>query len=138
LHTDIGTYEVTCMSMGNPHCVVWVQDVDTAPVELAGPVIERHPAFPARTNVEFAQLKEDGSIRVRVWERGCGETLACGTGAAATVVAATLASKIDHAAVVELAGGELETEWDEASGAVFITGAAVEVFTGSLSLDEEE
>jgi diaminopimelate epimerase len=137
LHTEIGTWEVTCVSIGNPHCVLWVEDVDAAPVELVGPVIERHPAFPARTNVEFAQLGADGSLRVRVWERGCGETLACGTGAAATVVAATLAGKVDHSAVIDLAGGELDTVWDEESGHVFITGAATEIFSGSLDLPEE-
>lgn len=138
LETRIGTYEVTCVSMGNPHCIIWVEDVDTAPVELVGPIIERHPAFPNRTNVEFAELTPEGAIRIRVWERGCGETLACGTGAAATLVAATLAGKVDREAVVELPGGELATEWDESSDSVFITGTAVEVFRGTMSLGEDE
>ncbi len=137
LETEVGTYEVTCVSMGNPHCIIWVEDVDTAPVELVGPIIERHPAFPNRTNVEFAELAPDGAIRIRVWERGCGETLACGTGAAAALVAATLTGKVDREAVVELPGGELATRWDASTDSVFITGAAVEVFRGAMSLGED-
>jgi len=138
LETKIGTYEVTCVSMDNPHCVIWVADVAATPVELVGPMIEQHPAFPDRTNVEFAELAPDGAIRIRVWERGCGETLACGTGAAATLVAATLVGKVDREAVIDLPGGELATEWDETSGDVFITGTAVEVFRGTMSLGEDE
>ena len=138
LETDAGTFEVTCVSMGNPHCVIWVDDVETAPVRVVGPIIEEHPAFPQRTNVEFAQITEDGAIRLRVWERGCGETLACGTGACATLVAASLAGKVGRDAVVELPGGELAIEWDEESGDVFMTGTATEVFTGSMSLGEDD
>lgn len=138
LHTDAGTYLVTCVSMGNPHCVIWVDDVDSAPVEVVGPMIEVHPAFPKRTNVEFAQITGDGVIRLRVWERGCGETLACGTGACATLVAASLAGRVGREASVELPGGELTVKWDDATGEVFMTGSATEVFTGSLPLDEDD
>lgn len=138
LETEVGTFEVTCVSMGNPHCIIWVDDVDTAPVRSVGPLIEEHPAFPKRTNVEFAQLAEDGVIRLRVWERGCGETLACGTGACATLVAASLAGKVDHEAIIDLPGGELAISWDKESGDVFMTGTATEVFTGSMLLGEDD
>jgi diaminopimelate epimerase len=138
LKTDVGTFEVTCVSMGNPHCVIWVDDVDTAPVRTLGPIIEEHPAFPNRTNVEFAELGADGAIRLRVWERGCGETLACGTGACATLVAASLAGKVGRQAEIELPGGELAIEWDEPSGDVFMTGTATVAFSGSIYLGEDE
>lgn len=137
LETGVGTYEVTCVSMGNPHCVIWVDDVEEAPVHEAGPAIETHPAFPRKTNVEFAQVVGNGLIRVRVWERGVGETLACGTGACATVVAATLSCRIGREAVVELPGGQLSVRWD-ADGHVYMTGPAEEVFSGTLIIDEEE
>ena len=138
LVTDLGTFEVTCVSMGNPHCVTWVESVESAPVRVVGPGIEEHPAFPKRTNVEFAEVVSKDRIRLRVWERGCGETLACGTGACATVVAATLAEKVDRDATVELPGGELAVSWDRESGDVFMTGTALEVFTGTLSIGEDE
>jgi diaminopimelate epimerase len=137
LVTSLGTFEVTCVSMGNPHAVIWVDDVDEAPVETVGPVIETHPAFPNKTNVEFAQVTEGGLIRVRVWERGVGETLACGTGACATLVAASLAGLVERAGVVELPGGELVVRWAE-DGHVYMTGPAEEVFTGVIALDDEE
>ena len=138
LETDVGTFNVTCVSMGNPHCVIWVEDVETAPVSVVGPMIEEHPAFPKRTNVEFAQLADDGSIRLRVWERGCGETLACGTGACATLVAGALSGRTGRSATIDLPGGALAVEWDEDSGDVLMTGTAVEVFTGTLSLGEDD
>ncbi len=138
LQTEAGTFDVTCVSMGNPHCVIWVEDVEAAPVHLVGPVVEEHPAFPKRTNVEFAQVTGEGTVRLRVWERGCGETLACGTGACATLVAAVLAEKTGREATIELAGGQLAVEWDAESGDVLMTGSAVEVFTGAVPLGEEE
>lgn len=138
LETDAGTFEVTCVSMGNPHCIIWVDDVQTAPVHIVGPLIEEHPAFPKRTNVEFAEMAEDGLIRLRVWERGCGETLACGTGACATLVAASLSGKVDREAIIDLPGGELAVSWDEETGDVFMTGTANEVFTGSMFLGEDD
>jgi diaminopimelate epimerase len=131
------TWSVTCVSMGNPHVVVWVDDVDTAPVTTVGPLIESHPAFPNKTNVEFATLTPEGPIRLRVWERGVGETLACGTGACATVVAASLAGLVDRAAAVELPGGELAVRWAE-DGRVYMSGPAQTVFTGTMTLEEED
>ncbi len=136
VETELGTYPVTAVSMGNPHAVIWVDDVETAPVTTVGPLIETHELFPARTNVEFAQVVDDTHIRLRVWERGVGETLACGTGACATVVAATLACHIGREAIVELPGGELSIRWD-AGGSVFMTGPAVEVFRGFVEIEEE-
>ena len=136
LTTPVGTFEVTCVSMGNPHAVLWVDDVDTAPVAAVGPAIETSDAFPNKTNVEFAQIAEDGVIRLRVWERGVGETLACGSGACATVVAASLAGLIDREAVIELPGGDLVVRWAE-DGSVYMTGPAEEAFTGSIDLGNE-
>lgn len=137
LETELGTFRITAVSMGNPHAVIWVDDVDSAPVAEVGPVIENHPAFPQKTNVEFAQYVGEDFIRLRVWERGVGETLACGTGACATLVAGTLACVVGREATVELPGGELRIRWDE-SGAVYMTGPAVGVFTGVLSVSEED
>ena len=136
LDTGAGVLEVTCVSMGNPHCITWVDDVETAPVEELGPLVECHEAFPNKTNVEFAQLVGDAHIRLRVWERGCGETLACGTGACATAVAASLAGLVNREATVELPGGDLEICWDE-SDDVYMTGPAEEVFRGVMELPEE-
>jgi len=137
LETSMGTFDVTPISMGNPHCVLWVDDVDAADVEGVGPVIETHEMFPAKTNVEFAQLMDDGSIRLRVWERGCGETLACGTGACAALVVASLTCRVGRAATVSLPGGELEIRWAE-NDHVLMTGPAVEVFSGRLVIDEDD
>ncbi len=108
LETELGTFEITAVSMGNPHAVLWVDDVYEAPVETVGPVIENHEAFPMKTNVEFAQYVGDDRILLRVWERGVGETLACGTGACATLVAGTLSCIVGRSATVELPGGELD------------------------------
>ena len=137
LETDVGTFEVSCVSMGNPHCVLWVDDVETAEVHEIGPVIENHPAFPNRTNVEFAQLMEDGLIRLRVWERGVGETLACGTGACATAVVASLTLRAGRETTIELPGGELEIRWAE-DDHVYMTGPAEEVFSGVIVIEEED
>lgn len=136
LETELGVFSVTPLSMGNPHCVLFVDDVDTAPVHTLGPVIENHPAFPRKTNVEFAQLMGDDTIRLRVWERGCGETLACGTGACATTVATALNCRGGRSALVELPGGELDIRWAE-DGRVFMTGPATEVFSGTLVVEED-
>lgn len=132
-----GTVEVTCVSMGNPHCVVFVEDVELAPVGELGPSIETHPAFPRKTNVEFAQVIDSSTIRLRVWERGVGETLACGTGACATVVAASLNGLCGDEVTVELLGGELQIRL-EGNGRVFMTGPAEEVFSGSMHITEDE
>jgi diaminopimelate epimerase len=126
------SYSVTCVSMGNPHCVVFVDDVDNYPVREIGPQIENNVAFPVRTNVEFAHVLDAGRIEMRVWERGAGETMACGTGACATVVAAALTGRADRKATVELLGGDLEIEWAE-NGRIYMTGPASEAFSGEVS-----
>jgi diaminopimelate epimerase len=135
LETELGTFGVTAVSMGNPHAILWVDDVDTAPVTTLGPVIETHEAFPKQTNVEFAQLIDAETIRLRVWERGCGETLACGTGACATLVAGVLSCRTGRSATIELPGGDLLIRWHE-DDRVYMTGSAAEVFTGTISLPE--
>lgn len=134
------TLAVTCVSMGNPHCVVFLEpvtDLTAFPVSILGPLIENHQAFPRRTNVEFALVKDPQRILMRVWERGAGETLACGTGACATLVAAALTGRAQRKATVQLLGGELEIEWAE-DNHVYMTGPAVEVFSGELSAELEQ
>jgi diaminopimelate epimerase len=128
---------VSSVSMGNPHAVLYVEDVDAAPVASLGPRIERHEAFPNRVNVEFAELVGRTRIRQRTWERGTGETLACGSGACAAAVVSILRGVADRALVVELRGGELEIEWPSPDSPVSMTGPAAEVFRGTLLLDEE-
>ena len=125
------TFTVSAVSMGNPHCVVFVSDVDNFPVELVGPKIERHPAFPQRTNVEFVQVVSSNELRVRVWERGAGLTLACGTGACASLVIAAKTGRAERKAKVHLPGGALTIEWRD-DNKVYMTGPAVEVFRGEL------
>jgi diaminopimelate epimerase len=128
------TYRVTAVSMGNPHAIIFVDDVETAPVEHVGPQIETHPIFPRKTNVEFVQVVSPTFLRMRVWERGAGITQACGTGACATLVAAVLTGQAERTAVVELPGGPLEITWDAADDHVYMTGPATEVFHGTISL----
>jgi len=123
------TYNVTAVSMGNPHCVLFVDNVDAAPVTTLGPKIERHELFPNRTNVQFVQFLDSRNIRMRVWERGVGETLACGSGTCAAVVACILNGKTDDIVSVHLALGSLLIEWNE-GGSVFMTGSAMSVFDG--------
>lgn len=120
---------LTAVSMGNPHAVVFVEDVANHPVAEIGAAIEVAPRFPGRTNVEFVEVLGRGEVRQRTWERGSGETLACGTGACATVVAGVLGGRTDRRVVVHLAGGDLEIEWG-ADDVVRKTGPAREVFTG--------
>jgi len=120
--------------MGNPHCVIFVNSVDSIELEKIGPALEKHRLFPKRTNVEFAQIVDDG-IKVRVWERGAGETLACGTGAAAVLVAAVLNGKSGRRAKLFLRGGELFAEWDADTDEVFLTGGAEFVFEGKICLN---
>jgi diaminopimelate epimerase len=123
------TYKITCLSVGNPHCIVFVDAVDDFPVQQIGPKIETHRVFPKRTNVEFAQVLNETEVKVRVWERGCGETLACGTGACATVVAGNLLKKLGDKVRVHLLGGDLEVEYDER---LLLNGPAEKVFEGTL------
>jgi diaminopimelate epimerase len=127
-------YDITCVSMGNPHCVLFWPDVAGLQIETLGPAIEGHANFPRRTNVEFVEVLAPGELRMRVWERGVGETLACGTGAAATLVAAVLNGKAARRAVLHLQGGDLKVEWLEKTNHVFITGPAKEVFRGNWPL----
>lgn len=122
-------FHASCLSMGNPHCVIVVDDVENFPVEIHGPEIETHELFPQRTNVEFVQILSPQRIRQRTWERGSGETLACGTGACAVAVACSKRTLTQRHVTIELRGGDLDLEWAE-NGNVYMTGPAVEVFTG--------
>lgn len=135
--TTAGDVSVTCVSMGNPHAIVWVDDVDEAPVTTLGPLVETADVFPRKTNVEFAQITASDRIRLRVWERGVGETLACGTGACATLVAAALSGRTGRRATVELPGGDLDIEW-AGDGRVWMTGPAQAVFEGAWVIPDEE
>lgn len=127
------TFTITCVSMGNPHCIIYVDDVDSFPVAVYGPLIENHQLFPRRTNVEFIQIISRTEVKQRTWERGAGETLACGTGASAVCVAGVLNNVTDRKILNHLAGGDLELEWVE-NGPVFMTGPAAEVFSGEISM----
>lgn len=127
------TFNITCVSMGNPHCVIFVDDVLRFPVVKFGPLIETNPFFPKKANVEFVQVLNRKTLRMRVWERGAGETLACGTGASASVVAAHLNNLSDKKAQVLLAGGALSIEW-AGDNHVYMTGPAEEVFTGCAQI----
>ena len=124
------TLPVTAVSMGNPHCVAFVESATDELVLGLGPAIERHPAFPRRVNVEFVELINRATVRQRTWERGSGETLACGSGACAVAVAGVLSGRTDRRLTVELRGGELDILWSDADNHVYMTGPAVEVFHG--------
>lgn len=125
------TFAITPVSMGNPHGVIFLSEpVETFDVRRYGPVLEQHPAFPEKVNIEFVNVLSPGRLRMRVWERGSGVTLACGTGACATLVAASLCGLAQRRATVVLDGGELDIEWNEASGHVYMTGPAAHVFDG--------
>jgi diaminopimelate epimerase len=121
---------VTCVSLGNPHCVAFVDEPTDELVLGLGPLIERDERFPKRTNVEFVQVLSRETVRQRTWERGSGETLACGSGACAVCVAGVLTGRTERCLTVKLLGGELQLEWDEATNHVFMTGPATEVFSG--------
>jgi diaminopimelate epimerase len=127
------TWLVTCVSMGNPHCITFVPDVSAIDLASIGPKFEHHQAFPQRTNTEFIEVVSNNYLKMCVWERGAGITLACGTGACATVVAGVLNGKCDRVCTVELPGGCLEIEWSMADNRVYMTGPAELVFTGNLS-----
>ena len=125
-----GRWRVTAVSMGNPHAVVHTRGIDALNLPELGPLFEHHPLFPKRANTEFVEVLDRKTIKMRVWERGAGETLACGTGACASVVASVLNDYTERKVTVFLRGGELGVEWDEATGHVFMTGGAEIVFTG--------
>ena len=126
-------FKISLVSMGNPHAIFWCDDVSKVPLEIVGPFIEHHGAFPQRINAHFAQRESDSCVRVRTWERGSGITQACGTGACAVVVAGVLEEKLSHECQVLLPGGALQVQWAGAGRAVIMTGPAVEVCRGTLS-----
>lgn len=130
---EVRGYEGTAMSMGNPHFVIFVDEISDNHVLIDGPLLEKAPEFPNRINVEFVSVIDRDNIEMRVWERGSGETLACGTGACASAVASVLNDKTSREMNVKLLGGTLRIEWDEASNTVYMTGHATEVFSGTYS-----
>ena len=125
-------YQMTCVSMGNPHAVVFMDDVESLAIEKIGPHFENHERFPNRTNTEFVEVIDRSTVRMRVWERGTGETFACGTGACATVVACVLNGLTEETVTVELLGGSLTVTWDREADTIYMTGPAETVFEGEL------
>ncbi len=134
IRVDGKEMRATCVSMGNPHCVIFVDEPKTSPVEKLGPVLERHHLFPKRTNVEFVKVVSPTQIEMRVWERGAGETLACGSGACAAAVASFLNGHTERAVRVKLLGGELDIEWRREDDHVYMTGPAETVFKGEIEI----
>ena len=134
LNVDGTTYHITAVSMGNPHGVVFVDSVADIDIEKIGPKFENHPMFPDRVNTEFIELVDDKTIKMRVWERGAGETLACGTGACASAYASYLNKKTGKKVLVHLLGGDLQIEYDEEKDTIFMTGPASTVFDGEIDL----
>ena len=127
-------YNMTCVSMGNPHAVVFVKDVASLPLEEIGPMFENHVRFPKRINTEFVKVLDSETIEMRVWERGTGETLACGTGACASAVACVLNGLTGEEVTVKLLGGNLQIRWDRSENLVYMTGPASTVFEGEIEL----
>lgn len=134
LRTDEGKYDITGVSMGNPHVVIFVNKLSMIDIERIGPVIEKHHLFPKRINVHFAQVNTRKKISFRAWERGAGATLACGTGACATAVAGVLVGLTERSVTVTQPGGKLKIRWDEKNNRVYMTGPAEEVFTGTIQI----
>lgn len=134
LKVDDREFRITCVSMGNPHCVIFAKSNGVDAVEKYGSRIEKHPFFPKRTNVEFVDVKRADRVRVDVWERGAGRTLSCGTGACASVVAGVLNGKTSRSCEVLLPGGMLRVRWDERTNHVFMKGPAEEVFAGRIEV----
>lgn len=128
------TYEVTCVSMGNPHAVIFMNNIEGLDLQKIGPSVENSRYFPNRTNTEFVEKVTDNYLKMRVWERGSGETMACGTGACATVVAAVLNGIAFRKTTIQLLGGNLEIEWKESDNHVYLTGNAVTVFEGEVNI----
>ena len=127
-------YEVTCVSMGNPHVITYVENEKAIDIEKIGPAFESNEVFPERTNTEFIRIADKENLYMRVWERGSGETLACGTGACATAVATVLNGMCNEKVTVHLLGGDLEIEWDRDANVVYMTGPAVTVYNGEIEL----
>ncbi|MBR1816077.1 MAG: diaminopimelate epimerase [Lachnospiraceae bacterium] len=134
INVDGKVYNTTCVSMGNPHSVVFIDDTDTFPLEEIGPKFENHEFFPRKVNAEFLQIVDRNYAKMRVWERGSGETLACGTGTCASVVAAVLNGLTDDEVTVKLLGGELLIKWDRDENVVYMTGPAKVVFDGVIEV----
>ena len=132
LRADGRDFTAFCVSMGNPHAVIFVPDIEAVELEKWGPVLECDPQFPKKINVEFVEVRSPGMVRMRVWERGCGITMACGTGSCATAVAGHLSGRTGSCVTVLLDGGELLVEHSAADNHVYMTGPAVEVFRGEL------
>ena len=133
LAVDGKTYEVTCVSMGNPHCVVYLDDIDSLDLEKIGPRFEHHPFFPKRVNTEFIEVISPSEVKMRVWERGAGETWACGTGASAVGVAGVMTGRTERTITIHLKGGDLLIEWRD-NNRVYMTGGADEVFHGTVKI----
>lgn len=129
IHTTHGDMVVTAVSMGNPHCVIFVDKIENVPFDTLGPELEKHPVWPDRANIEFVEIISDTEVRMRVWERGTGETLACGTGACATAVASAITGRTGRDITVHLRGGDLNIKWGE-DNHVYMTGSATKVFDG--------
>ena len=134
IEVDGKIYKMTCVSMGNPHAVVFMDDVEKLPIETIGPLFENHERFPKRTNTEFVKVIDKEHVEMRVWERGTGETLACGTGACATVVACILNGLTNDTVTVKLLGGSLRIQWDRQENLVYMTGPATTVFEGEIEI----
>jgi diaminopimelate epimerase len=137
LEVNGAVYQITCVSMGNPHCVVYVDDLDGLDLPAIGPSFEHHPFFPKRVNTEFVRILKPDEVRMRVWERGAGETWACGTGASAVAVAGALTGRTAKKITLHLMGGDLAVEWKD-DNHVYMTGGAEEVFSGTVALQPEE
>lgn len=130
------TYHMTCVSMGNPHAIIFMDNVKELDIEAIGPYFENHSVFPKRTNTEFVEVLDKNTVNMRVWERGSDETLACGTGACATTVACILNNKTEDEVTVHLLGGDLKIRWDRKENLVYMTGPATVVFDGEITLPE--
>ncbi len=131
---DGETFKVTCVSMGNPHAVTYMTNIDNLHIEKVGPKFEKHEIFPKKTNTEFVEVIDRDTLKMRVWERGAGETLACGTGACAVLVASVLNGLSNREATVKLLGGNLNIKWDENDNHVYMTGPAEKVFDGEIEI----
>lgn len=130
-------YHMTCVSMGNPHAIIFMNNVKDLDIEAIGPYFENHTVFPKRTNTEFVEVLDRNTVNMRVWERGSDETLACGTGACATTVACILNDKTENEVTVHLLGGDLKIRWDREANQVYMTGPATVVFDGEITLPDD-
>lgn len=137
IEVDGQHYKMTCVSMGNPHAIVFLKHLSDFEIEKIGPRFEHHTRFPERVNTEFVRVIDRNTVQMRVWERGTGETLACGTGCCATVVACVLNGLTDTKVTVKVLGGELLCEWEQTENLVYMTGPAETVFDGEIALQEE-